>query len=226
MVAAMSRDRVLKSLVNKIESIQLAHPIRVAIDGIDASGKTTLADELAVLLKAAGREVLRASSDSFHQPREIRYRKGEYSPDGYYYDSFDYEAILSLLLIPLGPGGNCICRIGTYDFHNNQSTDEAFIQVSKDTILLFDGVFLLRPELYSSWDYRIFINADFEISLIRALKRDISLFGSVEMIKQRYLQRYFPGQQIYLDKVNPGALANVIINNRQLDNPVIQTPPR
>ncbi len=61
----------------------------VAIDGPDAAGKTTLADTLA---QQVARPALRVSIDDWHNPREVRLRRGDESPVGYYMDSFDYEA--------------------------------------------------------------------------------------------------------------------------------------
>ncbi|MCH7626218.1 MAG: hypothetical protein IIC83_09870 [Chloroflexi bacterium] len=40
----MARVEMLKSLAGLIADVRRAHPVRDAIDGIDASGKTTLAD--------------------------------------------------------------------------------------------------------------------------------------------------------------------------------------
>jgi uridine kinase len=83
-------------------SVAASHPLRVAVDGSPAVGKTTLADELAVVLRTRGREVIRASTESFHLPRAQRYRRGEFSPEANYNDSFDYDALRRVLLDPLG----------------------------------------------------------------------------------------------------------------------------
>ena len=50
----LSRDALLDVLADAIDGLQPAHPSRVALDGPDAAGKTTLADELASVLAAAG----------------------------------------------------------------------------------------------------------------------------------------------------------------------------
>ena len=63
-----TREELLQHLVGVIEFVGTAHPARIAIDGPDAAGKTALADELAVVLRARGREVVRASIDDFHLP--------------------------------------------------------------------------------------------------------------------------------------------------------------
>jgi uridine kinase len=78
--------------VAAIESADLTHPTRVAVDGPPAVGKTILADELAAALRARGREVIRASVEGFLFPRSRRYRRGEYSPEANYHDTFDYRA--------------------------------------------------------------------------------------------------------------------------------------
>ena len=222
----MSREQILENLASTITAIRLPHPTRVAIDGIDAAGKTFLAEELADHLVANGRKILRASLDSFHRPREFRYRLGYDSPEGYFHDSFDYDALLSLLLLPLGPGGSRRCRRRIYDIRTESPVQDEFIQVPADAILLFDGVFLLRPELIDVWDFRIFLNVDFETSLQRALDRDLPVLGSVEAIKQRYLERYIPGQRLYLETVRPQTLANVVVDNHHLSNPLIRVPKR
>jgi uridine kinase len=44
-------------------------------------------------------------------------------------------------------------------------------------VLLFDGVFLLRPELNDLWDFRVFVEVDAEEALRRAVVRDEELFA-------------------------------------------------
>src|SRR5450759_1567169 len=61
----MTREQTLHQLASIVVSRIPPHPLRVAIDGIDAAGKTTLADELAPLIEAQGRPVIRASIDGF-----------------------------------------------------------------------------------------------------------------------------------------------------------------
>ena len=72
----MLRQGLISQVANNILDLQLHHPIRVAISGITASGKTTLANELAEELRRRKKEVVRTSIDNFHNPRSIRYRQG------------------------------------------------------------------------------------------------------------------------------------------------------
>ncbi len=100
----MKRAEVLSRLLNEIAARKAAHrPLLVGIDGRFASGKTALAGELAAAFTARNpsMESLRPSVDGFHNSRERRYRQGEYSPNGYYEDEYDYQALVEYLLLPL-----------------------------------------------------------------------------------------------------------------------------
>ena len=135
--APLARSALLAELAARILRISVSHPVRVAIDGVDGSGKTTLANELIEPIKGHGREVIRASIDGFHRPRKERLRRGEYSPEGYYYDSFDYEAIWSNVLRPLGPGGNRAFRPAVFDYRRDDAVAVAPYVATADAVLVF-----------------------------------------------------------------------------------------
>ena len=145
---------------------------RIAVDGIDCAGKTTFADKLGALLRAA-----RISVDDFLRPVEERHARGVDSPEGYYRDSFDNEAFRAAVL-------------------------------AAGTPLVADGVFLQRPELDDLWDLRIWLEISFEDALERAVVRDAELFDDV---RARYESRYYPGQRLYIDEVDPRAHADIVV---------------
>jgi uridine kinase len=213
------RRAVLERLADLIEAVERPHPVRVAIDGRDAAGKTTLADELARVLGARGRSLVRASIDGFHRPRVERYRLGHTSAEGYYRDAFDYEAVRTSLLLPLGPGGDRRYRSGVLDLQADEPSPEAWSIANADTVALVDGVFLLRPELAGLWELRILVRADVEELLRRACDRDGALFGSAEAVRERYAKRYLAAQRIYDAEVEPQRLADVVVENTDVNAP-------
>jgi hypothetical protein len=95
-----SRSELLDRLAGAIESVITPHPLRLAVDGPPAAGKTTLADELALLLRTRGREVIRAPTEGFHLPRAQRYRRGEFSP----------KPTTTILSITTRSAGSCSIR--------------------------------------------------------------------------------------------------------------------
>jgi uridine kinase len=221
-----SRDELLGLLAEAVGSVTIAHPTRVAVDGPPAAGKTTLADEIAVVLRAQGREVIRASIEGFLLPRSQRYRRGEYSAEGCYHDSFDFDALHRVLLDPLGPGGDRRFQQAVYDRPTETALSLPVTTAPADAVLLFDGVFLLRPELIDRWDLCIFVSAAFEERLDRARTRDLALFGSATEVERRHRERYRPSQQLYFDTVRPTDHADIIVHNDELQQPAWEARPR
>ena len=217
----MLRAKLLRTLAGRIAGISTPHPLRVGIDGVDAAGKTTLADELAPLFCEFGRPVIRASIDGFHNPSTVRYRRGPTSPEGYFLDSFDHRALARVLLQPLGSDGSRIYRRAVFDFKTDRTLDAPFETAPSNAILLFDGVFLHRDELVQFWDFSVFLDVDFETTLARAEIRDAPLLGSAMDVRARYNRRYIPAQRLYLVTCNPRQRATVVIRNADPDRPVI-----
>jgi uridine kinase len=89
----------------------------------------------------------------------------------------------------------------------------------QDAILLFDGVFLLRPELAPFWDYKIFVKVTFDTVFERAVERDQILFGASQVVLQRYATRYMPAQRRYLRECKPYLGADVVLVNDNFQAP-------
>ena len=90
-----------------------------------------------------------------------------------------------------------------------------------DAVLVLDGVFLLRPELMTLWEYRIWVDVPFDVALARARRRDVVLFGSAEAVEERYRSRYIPAQRLYLETAGPRERAEAIVENASLAHPVL-----
>lgn len=217
----VSRSDLLVEIVSRIASLQQDYPVRVAIDGVDAAGKTTLARELAEPLEAMGRPVIPGSIDRFHHPATRRYRRGANSAEGYYRDSFDNAAVVECLLAPLGPKGSLQYRSAIFDYRTDSPVEAPLQRASPESVLLFDGVFLHRPELRSHWDFSIFLYASFPVTIGRAKRRDRGLFGSTSEVRRRYETRYVPGQKLYLAECQPEKRASLVINNDDFLRPVV-----
>lgn len=215
-----TRNDLAQYLATRILALELTHPARIAFDGVDAAGKTTLADALAGLLPTISpRPVIRASIDSFHNPREARYRQGPDSPEGYYQDSFDIPALKRSLLDPLGPGGSRRIQAAWFDFRTNTIVRADTVHAAPDAVLLFDGIFLMRPELAGYWDLTIFVQVTFETVLARVIQRDRAYLGDEQNIIRRYRQRYIPAQQRYLETCRPAERADIVIGNDNVEKP-------
>ncbi len=219
----MSMIRIYDKILEGIRNIRKETPCIVAIDGVDGAGKSYFAQKLSdEVRKKTNREVVCVSVDGFHFPEKIRYRKGRDSPEGFYRDSYDYDRLEKELLLPFFQGkGNY--RIAFFDVDKNENVDSKSIEINNNSILIMEGIFLFRPRLINYWDFKIFLDINFQT----ALERNIIRAGASENeirkkeITERYLKRYRGGQEIYLSEVKPKSQADLIIDNNDFNNPIM-----
>ncbi|MDG6995126.1 MAG: hypothetical protein JRN52_04310 [Nitrososphaerota archaeon] len=96
------------------------------------------------------------------------------------------------------------------------------MKARNDAILLFDGAFLLRPELYPFWNLDIFLNIDFFVAFKRSCLRDPEFVAKPVEVLTRICSRYMEGNQLYADSVKPKDLADVVVDNNDLKNLKLQ----
>jgi len=204
-----ARRAVLEQVARTILARVAAGTIRVAIDGVDGAGKTIFADELDDMLAPSGRPLIRASVDGFHHPRPVRYRRGRESPEGVYRDSYDYATLRRVLLDPLSPGGSGRFQRAVFDVDADLPVDAPEEQAAPGAILLFDGIFLHRPELRRYWDFSVFLRVDWA--------RNHRLRGQPVAGQERYSE----GQALYFRECRPWDQASLIIDNHDLAAPFI-----
>lgn len=193
----------------------------VGIDGVDTSGKTSLADAIARELEIeSSLTILRASIDGFHNPASIRARQGKLSPQGYFEDSFNKRALIDLLLLPLKQSQGMI-QTKVFDYKVDEVQEGDQVEVDVNTILVFDGVFLHCEELRDYWDFSVFLHVDFDKVLQRALIRDSAIMDGEDQARLRYESRYIPGQKIYLESCKPQELSDLVVDNNDFEGPFV-----
>ncbi|MBJ7985505.1 hypothetical protein [Bacillus cereus] len=217
----MHRQKRMKEIADHILTLNLTHPIRVGVSGITASGKTTFANELAEELKQCGVPVTRASIDDFHNPRAIRYTQGKESARGYYEDAHDYTTFKERLLKPLGPSGNLQYETISHNLITDVSVHNEPLVALPNMVLIVDGTFLLKKDIEHLFDYKIFVDTDFEIARNRGAKRETEVFGSYEEAEKMFLNRYHAACKMYIEEHNPKECANVVFQNSDLENPEV-----
>lgn len=82
---------------------------------------------------------------------------------------------------------------------------------------MLDGYFLHRPELRDCCDYSVFLDVDFDVSILRGARRG---YGHPDPTAKAN-QRYVGGQRLYQRECRPTHLASVVIDNNDLDGAVI-----
>ncbi|MBW3639667.1 MAG: uridine kinase [Actinobacteria bacterium] len=211
---------VVERLASLVVSTGPGRRVRVAIDGAGCSGKSTLADRLAVTV-GPQRPVVRASIDDFMHPRSVRYRQGSESAWGCYEDTFDLDALRAKLLDPLGPVGSGRYRTRVFDRFADRPVSSAEQVAASDAVLLLDGVHLQRRQLSDCWDLVVHLRVPDAELLRRARLRDVELFGDAESVEHRYRTRYLAAERLYEQQVGPVERADVVLDNTDPVAPMV-----
>lgn len=186
---------------------------RVTVDGVVGAGKTRFADDLGAELTSRGASVIRASAEGFLNPPKTRHRRGKHSPEGFYYDSFDYGRMVRLLLDPLGPDGSGVYVRKVYDLQREREAKSLPEIARPDAVLVMDGVFTLRRELVMFWDYSVWLEVPLSVGVARRARGD----GRDPDPRTPQNRRYLDGQRLYLEECKPRERASIVIDNADLE---------
>lgn len=219
------RTAVLDAVADRVDRCG-ADRVAVGIDGRSGSGKSTFADELARMLEGRGRTVVRSTTDLFHRPRAERMQLGPTSPDGYYLHSHQLDAITDELLGPFRAGAAEVL-VGAFDEPSDRPRALRETLPARAT-LIFDGLFVHRPELRPFWDLTVMLHADrrCDQAWLRYLETDLPdapVERATELdrrLERARWPRYRHGWQTYLRSIGPIA-PTLSIDNDELAAPVL-----
>ncbi|WP_327722016.1 hypothetical protein OG381_46455 [Streptomyces sp. NBC_00490] len=217
-----TRDQVIGRIADHLTAQDPGHPLRVAVDGITAAGKTTLARALASAVAGRGRPAIHLSMDGFHHPRAHRHRQGRDSAAGYYEDAYDFPTFARTVLIPMGPGGDRRYLGRIIDLASDRRIDEPPVTAPAEAVLIVDGSFLQHSELAHLWDEVVFADTSFLVARRRGTTRDAALFGGLEQAEKAFDNRYHAACRQYLTEVDPATRASIVIGNDDIDHPELR----
>ncbi len=69
----------------------------------------------------------------------------------------------------------------------------------------------------------VYLHVPEQVTVTRALKRDLDLFGNPEAIVERYRNKYLPGQVMYRESSRPTVTAHLVVDNSTPAHPIVLT---
>ena len=166
-------EKEIGEIVGRIQALQTAgvRPVVVGIDGMAASGKSTLAAALAARLDAAVIHM-----DDFFLPQGFRTPKRLKTPGGnVYHERFRKEVVPYLR-------SGVLFGYRVFDAHKHEYTDTRIIEPKP--VLIVEGSYCMHPELGDIYDLKLFC----EVSPYEQMLRiEATRAAYVEMFKAMWI---------------------------------------
>lgn len=174
----------INGLVNKIVSLPKKQTLFIAIDGRGGSGKSTLAEKLQKEL---------AHVTIVHLDDIVYPMRGA-----------DRKKLLKQVIVPIK--NSKAGKYQIYDYHIKKFT--TWKEVKPEGIVIIEGVSALHSDLFSSFDFTIWVECPAEIGMQRGVAREMEQRGKdVTEIWAKYMDE----EKKYIDDQNPQQKADYVI---------------
>lgn len=196
-------DNLIYQIKEGYEKHIPTRPYIVALDGLSGAGKTTLVKQLKGILD----NIVIIHIDDHIVERSKRYETGQEQWFEYYQLQWDTKYLIEHLFQKIQQNVSFLKLPFYYkekDTHINK-----IINLSTNSIVIIEGIFLLRDEWKNFYDYIIFLDCPKKIRYERVLQRD-TYIGDLEERLEKYKKRYWVAEEYYLKKLKPYELAHYI----------------
>jgi uridine kinase len=192
---------VIQNFRSLFESVNRADRLIVGIDGLSRSGKTTLVKNLGNVLKKMDIPYQILHIDDFIVERTKRYNTGHDEWYEYFSLQWDVQWLKENFFEKLPCSETLLLP-----FYDHEKDRQVFKEVGlkNAAVVIVEGVFLLREEWRSFFDYIAFLDCPREVRF----SRESSV---TQQNLKKFEQRYWKAEEFYLETVSPKDKANLII---------------
>ena len=169
----------------------------VAIDGRGGSGKSTFARQL----EQASEDVTVVEFDDFYLPlaeRQARIAAGDREIGG----NFDWRRLRDQVLTPLAHDEPADYQ--RYDWASDELAEWHSVPIGG--IVLVEGNYSTRQELFGVYDYTVWIDAPHDVRLERGIRR------GGEDTRERWLTEWMPEEDRYIAAEDPASRVHLVLD--------------
>ncbi len=185
----------------------------IAVDGIDGSGKSVLAAQLAQAAADAGIGAVVLAVDDFRRP--VDWRRPDRSEADIYYDDYYDLPLLDRCLHSFADGVASV-EIPVFDAGSERIDGFRTIDYAGALVVIVEGVFALRLSAVAAHAALIYLRTGFPEARRRIVARDTARGRAIDDVTHRISARYFPCQERYLRDFDPLTRADIIVDNEQV----------
>lgn len=198
------------AVVDRLERHKPTGAFTVAISGIDAAGKGYISRQLKDALTAGGYRVALINIDPWQNPIAVRLQN-ENAAEHVYNNLVRWDDLFEQLILPLKK--NKSIYLETEGIRTDADIYYPVVyDLNNISILLVEGVFLLKKEYLSYYDLTVWIDCSFDTGLQRAISRNAENLDAGELV-YHYHTFYYPAQRFHFAKDEPTKNAGLVIDN-------------
>jgi len=196
-----------------MDKLEFMQPFVIGVGGGSGSGKTCVSNLIRHRYKDTGVAIL--NQDSYYLDRSAT-REDQRSSLNYDHPSaFDHDLLLrhvEQLINGSVVERPCYC----FSTHTRRLESEL---ISPAPVILVEGIFALwDPRLRSRMNFKIYVDADSDLRLIRRLRRDVLERGrTTESVVEQYLASVRPMYEAFVKPTRVNADL-VVVNSGSLEN--------
>ncbi|WP_324782773.1 kinase [Mesobacillus jeotgali] len=178
----------------------------LGIDGLSRAGKTTFVKKLASMLESKEIQNMIIHIDDHIVERKSRYNTGQDEWQEYYYLQWDIESLKEILFEKLSYSNDL--KLPYYD-HALDRHEYKELNIADKKVIIVEGIFLLRKEWSSFFDFAVFLDCPREIRFSReSLETQLNI--------EKFNKRYWKAEDFYLEKVRPIEKAHLVLSCEKL----------
>ena len=157
--------------------------VLVGIDGLGGAGKSAVVNSM----KENISNTTIVKMDDFYVPELTR---------------ADWDRVYEQVIAPLKNNS-----VGSYQrFDWDTKTLAEWHEVKPEGVVIIEGVYALHEKLRDTYDYKVWIEAPYEVRLQRGLERD------GEEARSRWVDEWMPKEEEYTKSQKPHETADIIID--------------
>jgi uridine kinase len=187
-----------RDLLKRFDAMQpRQQTLLIGVDGAGGSGKSTFAQSLRL---CDPDRVTVVEMDDFVRPSAHRpHGVGAAKPIG---EDFEWRRVADQVLDPLNRDE--VARYQRYDWDLDALAE--WIDVAPGGVVVVEGVYATRRELWKAYDLRVWVDAPAPVRLTRGLARD------GEQARSRWKDDWMPAEARYAQDHDPRASADLVID--------------
>ena len=219
-------DEVVRKILERRAAVPDTRSLLVGVSGIDGCGKGYLARQIEAHLALHAVTSAILNVDGWLNLPEKRFDQRA-PAETFYENAIRLDEFFTQLVIPLRDG-RAVHLVADFAEETADRYRKHTYDFKDVGVIVVEGIFIFKPPYRDFFDLAIWIDCSFPTALARALKRGQEGLPEAMTINA-YETIYFPAQWIHLDRDDPRAGADWVLDNdpylnRHLDAQYSENP--